>query len=523
MALRRCGLLTGALLAAMAFTAQALAQSVTIGVARGPDGLDPHLNNSGTHVSAMRNIYEGLVTADAKLRIVPALAEKWRLIDDTTWEFTLRAGAKFHDGSPVTAADAVFSFERVGQVGARGGMLTYLRSIKRTEAVDERTVRIVTNAPVATLLTDLARLLIVSAKAAAKASAAEFNDGRAAVGTGAYRVSSWKPKGNLVLERFADYWGPKPDWQKVTFAEISNDAARVAALLSGRVQLINYVPVTDVRRLLTQGNIQIFHGPSYYQFFFYPDFREKSPGVKGPNGEEIGNPFRKLAVRQALSLAVNREAIVKQVLMGYGRPANQVLQKGFRGNDASLPPLEHDPEKARQLLASAGYPKGFRLELYCSSDRMPNEVRICTSLAPMLTRIGITTTANPVPTAVLYPGLDTFKYSLVMRPWGMLSDEAWNTILTVVHTNDPARKYGVSNRTFYTNPTLDRLVEQAIATFEDNKRNEILREAVGHVYRDLPIIPIVGIDATWAGRKDLLMYEPRADDDTLAINLKRVR
>ena len=219
----------------------AYAASLTVGVRSGAESMDPHFSAVGINVSAMKNVYETLTARDNNLQLAPGLAVSWELVNDTTWHFKLRPGVKFHDGSSLDAADVVHSINRIPKAaGPDGGLVTYTRRIVEANAIDDLTVELKTDSPAATLPLDLTRLFVIPSEVPIDTPVGGFNSGSAAVGTGPYKLVSWKAKGDMVVEPFSGYWGDKGVWDKVTFSEISNDSARVAALLSGRVDMINY-------------------------------------------------------------------------------------------------------------------------------------------------------------------------------------------------------------------------------------------------------------------------------------------
>ena len=235
------------------------AASLSVGVRSGAESMDPHFSAVGINVSAMKNVYETLTARDNNLQLAPGLAVSWELVNDTTWHFKLRQGVKFHDGSSLDAADVVHSINRIPKAaGPDGGLVTYTRRIVEANAIDDLTVELKTDSPAATLPLDLTRLFVIPSEVPIDTPVGEFNSGSAAVGTGPYKLVSWKAKGDMVVEPFSGYWGDKGAWDKVTFSEISNDSARVAALLSGRVDMINYAPPTDVARIRRESNLEVF-------------------------------------------------------------------------------------------------------------------------------------------------------------------------------------------------------------------------------------------------------------------------
>ncbi|WP_291295649.1 ABC transporter substrate-binding protein [Elioraea sp.] len=506
--------------------APAAAQDLRIGVRAGPEAIDPHFMALGNHAAALKNIFDPLVWVDANLQVQPGLALSWTAINDTTWEFKLRPGVKFHDGTPFTAADVKFSIERIpGAAGPDGGLVIYTRSIVGVDVVDDLTVRIRTNVPNAALPQDMTRMFIVSSRIAPTAKAAEFNSGQAAIGTGPFRYVSWSPRGDLVMERAAGHWRGDAPWAKVTLVEISNDAARVAGLLSNRVDFVNYVPVSDIARLKRERNLAVFQGESIYTFILYPDMREDmtAPAMRlitDKQGNPLPrNPFRDPRVREALSLAIDRAGIVQSVFEGTAIVANQLMPNYMFGASPNPPPLRHDVARARALLAEAGYPNGFRFPLYCSSDRLPGDGATCTALGQLYARIGLDVQVNAQPRTVFFPARTRGDYPITMAGWGTLTGEAGYTLSSFVHCRRPGGRYGAFNVSHYCNDALDTIIAEAMGTLDDTKRRALFQDAHAKAVADGGQIPIVTLPTVWAGRANLT-WTPRADEDTVAFDIR---
>ena len=295
--------LLGAAVATLALSAAtARAQDISIALQTDATSMDPHVAPTFTTSALHQHVFDTLIAVDPRLATGPDLATSWRAVNETTWEFELRQGVTFSDGTPFTAEDVAFSIARVQSVRHGAGTYApYARPISAVTVLGPHRVRLETATPYPQLPLDVSRLRIVSAAAARDASTADFNQGRAAIGTGPYRLVRWTPGDRLELTRNPTYWGQAPAWANVTFRPISNDAARLAALLSNTVDLIDKVPMNDVARLRSDARIAIFQHDGNRTMFLVPDTaREVSPFVTDRQGKPLDpNPLRDVRVRQA--------------------------------------------------------------------------------------------------------------------------------------------------------------------------------------------------------------------------------
>ncbi len=375
-----------ALVLGASVSSAALAQNLTIGVRAGPDSIDPHFTATGTHAESLKHIFDTLTWSGDKLQIEPRLATSWKAITPDTWEFKLRSGVKFHDGSDFTAEDVKFSIERIPVVSGPNPTTIYTRRVKEVKIIDPLTVHIVTDGPAPNLPNDFIRLFIVSSKAAAgltKDNANEtFNSGKAAIGTGPYKFVSWTPKDQLVLDRFDGYWGPKEPWAKVVRKELPNDAARVAQLKAGQVDIIVRAPSSDIATLKRDPKLTVATIDTVYVFNMEIDMRDKSPQVTAKDGSPLAkNPLQDPRVREAIDLAIDRPALVEIAMEGLGAPVNQLVTSSIAGFNKSLPPLKVDLVRAKKLLEEAGYPNGFKTSFSFTNDRLPGDRQVGTSVA----------------------------------------------------------------------------------------------------------------------------------------------
>ncbi len=521
---RALAALASALLVSVA--AGVSAQTLTIGVRAGPESIDPHFTATGTHAEALKHVFDTLVWSGDDLGLEPRLAESWRAINDTTWEFKLRRGVKFHDGSDFTATDVKFSIERIPAVSGPNPTTIYIRRVKEVKIVDPYTVQVITDGAAPTLPYDFIRLFIVSARAAKDFSTKEtanegFNSGKAATGTGPYRFVSWTPKDQLVLERFDGYWGGREPWQRVLRKEIPNDTARVAQLKAGQLDLIARAPAADVPTMEKDVKLTVLKIDTVYVFNMELDMREKAPQITARDGSALPqNPLRDPRVREAIDLAIDRPALAEVAMEGMGKPVNQLVTPSIFGYNKSLPERKFDVARAKKLLADAGFPNGFKATFSFTSDRLPGDRQVGTSVAQMLAAIGLDVTANAQPAAVFFPARTRGEFSMSMSGWGTLTGEAHYTLSSTVHSNDPARKFGPFNVLGYASPQMDKLIQDAAIEMDVNKRRNYLEQANALVAQDRPRLPLVSVGSAWAMQKAKVTIKPRVDEDTLAMNIK---
>src|ERR1700757_4211653 len=305
------------------------AAAADLAIGLGPDvtAIDPHYHNVTPNSNVAAHIFDYLVLRDERQRTIPGLAESWRTVDPLTWEFKLRRGVKFHDGTEFTAADVIASIERVPTVPNSPSPFTvYTKQIKEMVAVDPYTIRFRTAAPYPLMPTDMTQVAIIS-KAAAKATTEDFNSGKAAIGTGPYKLVRYAKGDRIELARYDGYWGGKTPWDKVTLRLLASDAPRVAALLAGDVQAIENVPTSDVAMLKTDKRVALYRTVADRLIYLHMDSeRDASPFVTDKSGKALAkNPLKDPRVRKAMSKAINRAAIVDKVMEGEAVPSGQLV------------------------------------------------------------------------------------------------------------------------------------------------------------------------------------------------------
>ncbi len=509
--------------AGLLWTTAAPAADLTIGLAAEVTSTDPHYHNLSPNNSMAQHVFEQLIGQDEKQRLVPALAESWKALDDLTWEFKLRKGVKWHDGSDFTADDVAFTVKRAPNVpNSPSSFGIYLKQLKEVVVKDPHTIVFKTAAPYPLMPSDISNIFIVSRKHGENATTEDYNSGKAAVGTGPYRFVEWVRGDRIVLARNPAYWGKKEPWDKVTFKVISNSAARVAALLAGDVQVIESVPTADIARMKQNKDVAVVSGVSNRVIYLHVDSgREKnSPFVTDKQGKPLEkNPLRDVRVRQAISKAINRQAIVERVMEESAIPASQLLPEGFFGVSPKLKVEKYDIDGARKLLAEAGYKDGFGLTIHGPNNRYINDEKVCQAIAQMLSRAGIDTKVETMPSNVFFSRGSKLEFSLMLVGWGSGTGEASSPLKSLLATFDKDKGMGASNRGRYSNPKLDQLLDEALRTVDDKKREKLLQEATEAGINDLGIIPIHYEVSTWGTRKGLA-YTARTDQNTLAMGVR---
>jgi peptide/nickel transport system substrate-binding protein len=515
-----------ALIASMlALASPASAQELRIALAAEPTSIDPLYHTLNPNNQVARHIFDRLVHQDARQRLVPGLALSWRPIDDATWEFKLRPGVTFHDGAPLTADDIIFSIDRADKVpNSPASFAIYTKAVKGIEVVDPLTLHIKTGTPYPLLPSDLSTIAIQEKRAVEGKGTEDFNKGTAAIGSGPYKFVEWVPGNRVVLARNDGYWGRKSDWAKVIIRPITNNAARVAALLAGDVDFIENVPTADLGRLKANPAVRVVETVSNRVIYLHLDSnRDQSPFVFDNDGKPLAkNPLRDHRVRLAISRAINRQAIVERVMEGAAIPAGQLLPDGFFGVSPNLKPIGYDPEGAKKLLAEAGYPDGFRLTLHSPNDRYVNDEKVAQAVAQMLSRVGIKSEVRAMPQAVYFTRASKLEFSLMLLGWGADTGEPSSPLKSLLATNNPAKGMGTANRGRYSNPKLDGLLEEALATVDDEKRAGLLAQATEVGIEDVGIIPLHYEVTLWGMRSDLT-FEGNTNQYTQAFDVHPVK
>jgi peptide/nickel transport system substrate-binding protein len=496
-------------------SASGWAADLTIGRATEQAALDPQFSDLGNDDATAQNMFDSLVMVDSKLQSHPGLALSWTLLDPLTWEVKLRPNVKFNDGAAFTGEDVAFSLQRARNVPNSPGPLgAYLSAVKSVEVIDPLTIHIHTVGPTPLLQEQVGRIFIIPAHLGTSVTTADFNSGKAMIGTGPYRFVSAAPGDNVVMAPNPYYWGPKPQFDKVTLKFIANAASRSAALLSNQVDVIEQVPSADVQTLASHPGIKTFSTvTSRIVYVGIDSDRTVSPLVTDKDGKPMDtNPLKDKRVREAMSLMINRVAIVQRILNGAGEPAGQLVPEGMGGYAADLPAPPYDPKAAKALLTEAGYPQGFGLTLDGSSDRFPADSLVAQAVGQMFSHGGIRINGIDVSPYSVYTAQATArKYSVFIFSFGSIGGSSANGLLGVLATYNKQAGTGSLNRARYSNPAFDAVLKQALSEFDEQKRNALLAQATRIAMQDDAILPLYWQKLFWAARGNYVIDPDRGE------------
>lgn len=482
------------------------AATLKVGASSGVNSLDPHFHNETPTNSVNYNIFDGLVNFDKDLNPYPVLAESWKILDDVTWQFTLRKNVTFHNGNPFNADDVVWSFNRA-KTNEKSGFKGSMSAIESAARIDDYTVNFITKGPFPILLRKLSYLRIMD-----KESSETQTDealGLAPVGTGPYKLVRWQRGQSIVLEANADYFRGKPAIDKVEIRPLTNDSTRVASMLSNAVDMINRVPVRDVDRIKANKQLQFFMRPGLRLIYLQMDqMREKSPYIEGTDK----NPFLDVRVRKAMYYGINEEAITQYIMGGFAAPAAQYYPVAVNGHEKGIVRPAYDPEKAKALLKEAGYENGFTVTLDSPNDRYINDEKIAQAVASSLAKIGITVKVNAIPKATFFPKANDTDSSFNLIGWACSDGDGSAFLDTCVHSYDQDKGYGRYNGGRYANPEVDALIEKSAKVLDAAEREKLLAEIMHKaLLEDQNIIPLhYQVDLYAVSQK--VEMTPRADD-----------
>ncbi len=491
--------------------------------ARGDIGsLDPYGLNETFTLGYLGNIYEGLVARGPDLALVPGLAERWEIVEPTRWRFHLRKGVKFQNGDAFDADDVLFSATRAREAGS--DLKARLAGVVQVVKVDDSTVDFVTETPNPILNAEWDTWYIMDREWALAHGAQHptrtgdptgtYADMHAN-GTGPFAVTGREVDVRTTARRFDGWWGERTDnLDEVVFEPIKTNSTRVAALLSGELDVILSVPVQDVRRIESNPGTHVLSGPELRTIFLGLDQSRDEllyATVKGKN------PFKDRRVRLAFYQAIDIEAIKAKIMRGQSTPTAAMVAPGVEGYPKDLQRYPYDPAASRRLLAEAGYPDGFGVTLDCPTDRYVNDESICVAIVGMLARIGIKVRLEAKPKALYFGkvlaqgGYDTSFYLL---GWTPTSNDSWSTLFNIVQTRDPASGAGAFNLGGYSSPAIDALSGRIMGETDLAERRALIDQAWQLLHDDVGYLPLHQQALAWGVRDGVTLVQ-RPDDQFL--------
>ena len=464
--------------------------------------LDPHAQNEGPTTQVSRQIYEALVTRGLDMSIGPQLATKWKAVDPNTWYFFLREDVKFSNGQPMTSEDVVFSILRAKQ--RTSDFKEYISTISGVKAIDKYTVQIKTSKPNPILLNQLSNIFIMSKEWSAKnfaLSPQNWDAGQEtfsatnAMGTGPFKITLREPNTKTVFKKNGKWWGNvEHNITEIQLLPIKNAATRVAALLSGEIDLVTDAPVQDLGRIESSAGHKVASTPQMRTIFLGMD----QAADKLRSGNTGDNPFKKKEVRQALYQAIDIEAIKKKVMRGLSEPAGIITFPGVTGYTKALDKrLPYDVDAAKKLLADAGYPSGFDVELRCPNDRYVNDEAICTAVVGMLGKIGVNVNLFSQTKSKHFKELKDNQGDFYMLGWGVPTLDS-HYVFHYLYETDASW-----NKVNFSNADVDAAIRVMEGEVDLDKRNAAIAKAWKIVKDDIAYLPLHHQVISWASKSNV--------------------
>ena len=476
--------------------------------------LDPHAVSNTLIFAILSNVYEPLVRRGADLKIEPALATSWKQVDDTTWRFELRKGVKFSDGSDFNADDVVFSFNRAKAGGVKSNIATINAAVK----VDDYTVDLKTTGIDPIVPFEIVNWFIMDKEWSEKNNTVQPGSAdnktetfanRNTNGTGPYRIASRDPGVKIEFEKSPTWWDKLTgNVDKATFFVIPNNSTRVSALISGEVDMIDSLPAQDTQRVAADPNLKVQAGPDLRTVYIQPDVARDELQFSDVKGK---NPFKDVRVRQAMALAIDIEGIKQKIMRGYSVPVGLPIAREVNGFDPVLgEPTKPDVDKAKALMADAGYKDGFSVTLDCTNDRFMGDEATCLAIAQSLARINIKVEPRAQTTGkwaqqINPPGYNT---SLAMLGYSPSTYDAHLFLSSIVATRDAKSGRGTFNIGGFSDAQLDDLITKIQNEKDPTARSALLKQAMTRLKETAGFIPLHQLNILWGVKKNVDVVQP---------------
>jgi peptide/nickel transport system substrate-binding protein len=463
--------------------------------------LDPYSEATQISGSIFSRVFSGLTMLSADLAVQPSVALRWSNPDERTYIFELRRDVKFDDGTPLTAEDIKFSFEKLKEL-PNAPQASTLAALQRVDVLDPHTVRMVMHQPTTNFVRRLFAIAIVSRKSY-KPNATENNPG-----SGAYRIKSWKSGEYVQLEASSTFWGSPPGVREIRFEAIPDADVAVKRLIDGSIDVIPLLNPDSAERfkLNEQKDVIVKNIPGLLVIYLGFDFMHDVL----PGSTLSKNPFRDLRVRKAVYQAINTERLTRSILKGYADEATQLVAPLIYGYNPEIKRLPFDPAAARKLLAEAGYPEGFSVRLDAPNNRYRSDVKIANAVVEDLRAVGIRAELNAQSIDQWMKIRMQHQTPFYMAGWMVTSGDASGALDFIVHTPDEAYSYGRTNSGGYSNPGIDDLIKKASSTMDPKERVMLLESAIEQAMSDVAIVPLY-IERNLSAHRSDIEWSPRAD------------
>ncbi|MGR3464565.1 ABC transporter substrate-binding protein [Limimaricola sp.] len=482
-----------------------------------PQTMDPHAVNAAPVTSFLNNVYEGLVRRNGDLEVEPSLATEWAPLegDEDGWRFTLREGVTYHDGAEFTAEDVSFSYERAAS--EESDVRSWFAPVTELRVVDDYTVEFVTAGPNPLFPGSIANFMIMDAGWAETNDAtrpsrdAENFATRNANGTGPYVLASRDPGVETRLTPFEGWWGEeRGNVTEAVFTPIGNPSTGLAALLSGEIDFIEPIPIQDVARVESQPGFKVIQGLETRVIMF--GFGHDHDSLLYSDDVEGENPFTDPKVRLAVAHAIDVDTINRVVMRGTVEPVSQLVPEGISGySEAHAERPAYDPERARELLAEAGYPDGFSFGLKCTNDRYINDEAVCRATASMLADAGLDAELTTVPVRNYWEELRADDYDMYLLGWSPGTFDHEHPIRFLLHSQDDEAKLGSWNFGNFSNARVDELLPQIQEELDEGARQAMIDEVVAIMQEEMAYVPLYTQPLIWAAKENIDLTQ-RADN-----------